>query len=65
MDKNARKLKLCVQLLKSIRDNYDCDEDAHRYNTPCRCCDARALIDRVTKRSTKKVKGAHNFKTRT
>lgn len=30
--------------LRSIRDNYDCDEDAHRYGTPCRCCIARETL---------------------
>lgn len=26
------------EALRSIRDNYDCDSDAHKYNTECRCC---------------------------
>ena len=30
--------------LRDIRDNYDCDESAHRYGTRCRCCVARALL---------------------
>jgi hypothetical protein len=30
--------------VKNIASNYDCDEDAHKYNTPCRCCDAKALL---------------------
>ena len=30
--------------LRSVRDNYDCDEDAHRYGTICRRCDARAAL---------------------
>ena len=32
---------------RDVRDNYDCDEDAHRYgyaDTQCRCCMATALI---------------------
>jgi len=31
-------------VLRNVRDNYDCDEDAHRYGTICRCCDARAAL---------------------
>jgi hypothetical protein len=34
--------------LKDIRDNYDCDEDAHRYGTRCRSCVARAAIAKAT-----------------
>lgn len=30
--------------LKSIRDNYDCDSDAHKYGTECRCCLAESLL---------------------
>lgn len=28
----------------SIRDNYDCDQDSHKYKTPCRCCEASRLL---------------------
>lgn len=31
-------------VLRNVRDNYDCDEDAHRYGTICRRCDARAAL---------------------
>lgn len=31
-------------VLRNVRDGYDCDEDAHRYRTICRCCDARAAL---------------------
>ena len=30
--------------LRNVRDNYDCDESAHKYGTTCRCCDARAAL---------------------
>jgi hypothetical protein len=30
-----------------IRDNWDCDVDAHEHGTPCRCCAAEALIRRI------------------
>ncbi len=29
-----------------VADNYDCDEDAHRYGTQCRKCKAAALSGR-------------------
>jgi DNA-directed RNA polymerase subunit RPC12/RpoP len=32
---------------KSIRDNWDCDQDAHRYGTPCRCCEAKELLEEI------------------
>jgi len=29
-----------------IRDNFDCDEDAHKYGNMCRCCEAgRVLVE--------------------
>lgn len=31
--------------LETIRDGFDCDSDSHKYNTPCRCCLARAALD--------------------
>lgn len=31
-------------VLRNVRDNYDCDEDAHRHGTICRRCDARAAL---------------------
>ena len=42
---NAEKvLKLTMDLLRSFKDNFDCDSDAHRYNTECRCCAAEKLL---------------------
>ncbi len=37
-----------VGALKDIRDNYDCDEDAHKYGSRCRSCIARAAIAKAT-----------------
>ncbi len=37
-----------VGALKDIRDNYDCDEDAHKYGSRCRSCVARAAIAKAT-----------------
>jgi len=33
--------------LKDIADNYDHDDDGHRYNTGCRCCKAQDVIDSI------------------
>lgn len=32
--------------LRDIRDNYDCDSDAHKYGTNCRCCTARKALEK-------------------
>jgi hypothetical protein len=29
-----------ARTLRDIRDNWDCDEDAHKHGTTCRCCQA-------------------------
>ena len=31
---------------KDVADNYDCDSDAHKYNTGCRSCNAKAMIEK-------------------
>jgi hypothetical protein len=30
--------------IRDIRDNWDCDEDAHQHGTRCRCCEAERLM---------------------
>lgn len=40
----ARVAKLEAEL-RNVRDNYDCDQDAHRHDTPCRACAARAALE--------------------
>ncbi len=37
-----------VEALQDIRDNYDCDENAHKYGSRCRSCVARAAIAKAT-----------------
>lgn len=41
---------LCAMFLmlrsfvKTVRDDFDHDEDAHKYNTFCRCCEATKVL---------------------
>lgn len=41
-------LKQCIKRLaafaKDVRDNYDCDNDAHRHGTTCRACEAGHVL---------------------
>lgn len=30
-----------------VRDNYDCDPDAHKYGTTCRCCEAAKVLEKA------------------
>jgi hypothetical protein len=34
--------------LEIVRDDFDCDNDAHRHGTACRCCIAGAALDGET-----------------
>ena len=38
-----------VAALVEIRDDFDCDKDAHKYGTTCRCCLANATLAKVRK----------------
>jgi hypothetical protein len=31
--------------IKDIATNWDCDSDAHRYNTTCRACEATKILE--------------------
>ena len=33
------------EFARNVAYNYDCDTDAHRLGTRCRCCDAEALLN--------------------
>lgn len=32
---------------RDLRDNHDCDPDAHRHGTPCYVCEAGRLLARI------------------
>lgn len=38
------RIKDLESFVLSVRDNYDCDEDGHKYDTGCRCCEADGLL---------------------
>ena len=40
----VKRVKLLEAFAVDIRDNYDCDSDAHKYGTPCRCCEAEYVL---------------------
>lgn len=42
-------LKTLKDFARDIRDNWDCDDDSHRYNTPCRACEAEKLLKTLGK----------------
>jgi len=40
---------VCLELMKFIKDvadNYNCDQDAHKYGTRCRECEAQKLVNK-------------------
>lgn len=40
-------LNKAKKFLKDIKDNYDCDQDSHKYNTGCRACEAEKLLKEI------------------
>lgn len=43
------KIKKLLEYVEDIYKNYDCREDAHRYDTPCYVCDAEKLYNEIIK----------------
>lgn len=37
-----------LSFAKNIATDWDCDSDSHRYNTPCRACEAKGLYDKFS-----------------
>jgi hypothetical protein len=49
---NAKLIAAAPEMLafiKNIRDNYDCDQDAHKYQCGCgcRCCEAAKILSEL------------------
>lgn len=42
----AKDAEALEAFVKNCRDNYDHEEDAHKYGTLCRCCEAEKLLPR-------------------
>lgn len=40
----AERVKALESFVQDCMDNFDCDHDAHHYNTTCRACAAAALM---------------------
>jgi hypothetical protein len=36
-----------IEFVEIVRDHFDCDEDAHKYDTFCRCCEAKELLEKL------------------
>jgi hypothetical protein len=43
------RIRRLEEFAKGIAENYDCDADAHRYGTTCRCCEARRVLAKEAK----------------
>ena len=41
---NREEVKPLLTFLRELKDNWDCDSDAHRYDTPCRRCEAEEIL---------------------
>jgi hypothetical protein len=40
----SARVRTLEEALREVRDNWDCDEDAHKHGTRCRCCVARSAL---------------------
>lgn len=41
------RLAALEEFAETCRDDFDCDQDAHRHNTICRACTAQSLVGRA------------------
>lgn len=47
---SEEEVKPLIDFIIDCSSNWDCDEDAHRYGTPCRMCDAQKLLKEFKKK---------------
>ena len=47
IDKQEALIKEIRLFCKDVADNYDCDSDGHKYNTGCRSCNAKAVLEKT------------------
>lgn len=48
--------RVMVETLEDIAENFDCDNDAHKYNTTCRKCEAKETLKQVGECKSKQEK---------
>jgi hypothetical protein len=47
---SEEEVKLLIDFVKDCANNWDCDNDSHKYNTPCRMCDAQKVLEQFKKK---------------
>lgn len=47
IDKQEAIIKEMRSFCKDVADNYDCDSDGHKYNTGCRSCNAKTILEKT------------------
>ena len=47
---SEEEVKLLIDFVKDCATNWDCDNDSHKYNTPCRMCDAQKVLEQFKKK---------------
>ena len=57
----AARVKKLEQFVNECRDDFDCDQDAHRYGTTCRACAAAELMpnDKLCREAGRKTHDEH------
>ena len=45
VERRDKRLKKLRAFARDVANNFDCDEDAHKYNTTCRACAAHNLLE--------------------
>lgn len=43
-------IKPLIEFIKDCESNWDCDSDAHKYNTVCRVCKAQKVLEQFKKK---------------
>jgi hypothetical protein len=47
---SEEEVKLLIDFVKDCATNWDCDNDSHKYNTPCRMCEAQKVLEQFKKK---------------
>ena len=48
---SEEEVKSLLNFINDCASNWDCDNDAHRYNTPCRMCEAQKVLQQFKKKA--------------